>query len=89
MSLYNSTLPEYREIELNTAALALIQEFALSAVPTTAQISLSSLSFGQEPYLLTHGSPGLHEYYRSPDNYCRHFHIFPHVRRQFSSSKRR
>ena len=62
MSLYNSTLPEYRAIELNTAALALIQEFALSAVPTTAQISLSSLSFGQEHYLLPHGSPRLHEY---------------------------
>ena len=61
MSLYNSTLPEFRAIELNTAALALIQEFALSAVPTTAQISLSSLSFGQEHYLLPHGSPRLHK----------------------------
>ena len=47
MSLYNSSLPEFRAIELNTIALHVLQNPAIGTGGTMVQISLSSLSFGE------------------------------------------
>ena len=49
MTLDNSTPPDLRSIELNTLALDILQNAAISATSTVVQVSLSSLSFGEEP----------------------------------------
>ena len=46
MSLDNSTLPDFREIELNTLALDIALHLAFGATDTVVQISLASLLFG-------------------------------------------
>ena len=59
MSLDNSTLPYFREIELNTLALNFL-EGILSTATTgdiMVQISLASLSFGEQSYPLLSNSP--------------------------------
>ena len=47
MSLDNSTLPDFRAVELNTGALAYLQRAANTAGDTISQVSLANLSFGE------------------------------------------
>ena len=75
MSLDNSTLPT---IQLNTGALAYLQRIARTEGDTMSQVSLASLSFGEQLCLLS-GSPHLQDN-RDIDHSCRHFYILPHVR---------
>lgn len=55
MSLENSTLPNFRAIELNTIALGVLRNSTVNARSKMPEIlmSLSSLSFGEFLYLIS------------------------------------
>ena len=50
MSSNNSNTPDFRPVELNTLALDIIKDSALDAEDAIAELALSSLLFGEEPF---------------------------------------
>ena len=83
MALMNLSFPDLREIESDELAFSIIQNLVLSAEDTMVEVSLLSLSFGEQLDLVL--GPSVLQHYRNFNDAFPHFSLLPHVRKLFLS----
>ena len=87
MALINLSFPDLREMEPNELAFSIIQNLALSAEDTMVEVSLLSLSFGEQLDLVL--GPLVLQHYRNSDYAFPRVRLLSHVGKHFLSPSMR